>query len=126
MQSASRGIDPASMCKAALNIAKSKDHNINHRMMMERYPNLKEEVRSSIPDYEISSPPNDKNLADGQQPPCFGVGLSVFRLKRKGKRNHNRLDLGTLCPKKIPGTLASPNTLLHCKASNLERRLYTT
>ena len=33
---------------------------LNYGMMMERYPNLKEEVGSSIPGYELSS------LSDGK------------------------------------------------------------
>ena len=33
---------------------------LNYRMMMERYPNLKEGVGGSIPDCEISSLPNEK------------------------------------------------------------------
>jgi hypothetical protein len=31
---------------------------LNHQMMVERYPNLKEEVNGSVPGCEISSLPN--------------------------------------------------------------------
>jgi hypothetical protein len=47
-------------------------------MMVERYSNLKEEVGSSIPDYEISSLLDKKNLPGGQLPPVlwrWPVGL---------------------------------------------------
>jgi hypothetical protein len=37
-------------------------------MMVERYPNPKEEVGGSIPDYEISSLPYGKSLSGGQLP----------------------------------------------------------
>jgi hypothetical protein len=33
---------------------------LNYRMMVERYPNLKEEVGRSIPNCEISSLPDEK------------------------------------------------------------------
>jgi hypothetical protein len=38
---------------------------LNYYMMVERYPNLKEEVGGSIPDCKIS-PLLDKNLPSGQ------------------------------------------------------------
>ena len=37
-------------------------------MMVERYPNLEEEVGGLIPDYEISSLLDQKNLPGGQLP----------------------------------------------------------
>jgi hypothetical protein len=43
---------------------------LNYRMMMERYPNLKEEVGGSNPSCEISSLPDEK-LAGGQPPPML-------------------------------------------------------
>ena len=41
---------------------------VNYSMMVERYPNLKEEVGGSIPDYEVLSQ-LDRSLPDGQLPP---------------------------------------------------------
>ena len=70
--------------------------------MVERYPNLKEEVGGSIPGCEISSQISKKklavqflalksplylmeNLPGGQLLLCFGVGLSAFYLKKEKK-----------------------------------------
>jgi hypothetical protein len=50
-------------------------------MMMERYPNLKEEVGSSIPDYEISSLLDKKTYQVVNCLMCFDVGLSAFSKK---------------------------------------------
>ena len=43
---------------------------LNYWMMVERYPNLKEEVGGSNPGYEISSLPYG-NLPGGQLPPVL-------------------------------------------------------
>jgi hypothetical protein len=43
----------------------------NYWMMLEKYPNLKEEVGGSIPRYEISSLLDKKNLPDSQLPPLL-------------------------------------------------------
>jgi hypothetical protein len=40
-------------------------------MMVDRYPNLKEEVGDLIPGYEVSSLLDKKNLPDGQLPPML-------------------------------------------------------
>jgi hypothetical protein len=44
-------------------------------MMVERYPNLKEEVGSLIPGCEISSLLDKKNLPGGQLPPVLWYWL---------------------------------------------------
>jgi hypothetical protein len=63
---------------------------LNYRMMVERYPNLKEEVGSSIHDYEISS------LPDGKLPRWSSTSCALtlacrpsifFKEKRKKKRS---------------------------------------
>jgi hypothetical protein len=54
-------------------------------MMVERYPNLKEEVGGLIPGYEISSL-FDGKLARRSTASCCGVGLSVFFLTKKKKK----------------------------------------
>jgi hypothetical protein len=54
-------------------------------MMVKRYPNLKEEVGSSIPGYEISSLLENKTCQVVNCLLCFGVGLSAFCLKKKRK-----------------------------------------
>jgi hypothetical protein len=60
---------------------------LNYWMMMERYPNLKEEVGSSIPCYEISSL-LDRVLARWNCLLCFGAGLLAFYLKKiKNKKS---------------------------------------
>jgi hypothetical protein len=51
-------------------------------MMVERYPNLKEEVGGLNPSSEISSLP-DKILGHVVNClPCFDIGMSVFCLKK--------------------------------------------
>ena len=55
---------------------------LNYWMMVKRYPNLKEEVGSSIPGYEISSLLDKKTCHVVNCLLCFGVGLSAFSLKK--------------------------------------------
>ena len=54
-------------------------------MMVERYPNLKEEVGGSIPGCEISSVLDKKDLQDCLL--CFGVGMLASVSKKKKKKN---------------------------------------
>ena len=56
---------------------------LNYQMMVERYPNLKEEVGGSIPGYEISCLLNGKLAMWLNYLLCFGVGMSAFCLKNK-------------------------------------------
>jgi hypothetical protein len=58
-------------------------------MMVERYPNLKEEVGGSIPDYDISSLLDIKTCQVVNCLLCFGAGLLVFYLKKKRKETHS-------------------------------------
>ena len=70
---------------------------LTYLMMVERYPNLKEEVGGSIPNCEISSQLDKKiqvtilcqKLASKKIANCllcFGAGMSTFCLKQKEKR----------------------------------------
>ena len=57
---------------------------LNYWMMVDKYPNLKEEVGDLIPNYEISSL-LDKNLPCGQLPPMLWrshVGLLYQKKSR--------------------------------------------
>jgi hypothetical protein len=55
---------------------------LNYQMMVERYPNLKEEVGGSNPGYEISSLPYKKKTYQvGNCLLCFGVGMSASYLQ---------------------------------------------
>ena len=59
---------------------------LNCWMMVERYPNLNEEVDGSIPGYDISSL-FDINLPGGQLPHVlwrWHVGLYLKKQKKKG------------------------------------------
>ena len=51
-------------------------------MMVEGYPNLKEEVGGLNPGCD-SPLYLTKNLSGGQLPPVLGIGLSAFCLKKK-------------------------------------------
>ena len=56
----------------------------NYWMMVETYPNLKEEVGGSIPDCEVSSL-LDINLSGGQLPPKlwrWHIGMLTHRLRK--------------------------------------------
>ena len=55
---------------------------LNYRVMVEGYPNLKEEVGGLNPGCEISSLLDGK-LARWSLPPVLGVGLLAFCLKKK-------------------------------------------
>jgi hypothetical protein len=64
---------------------------LNYRMMVERYPNLKEEVGDSNHGCEISSLP-DKNLPSCQLPHVlwrWPVSHLSQKRKKKKKRNHS-------------------------------------
>jgi hypothetical protein len=56
---------------------------LNYWMMMERCPNLKEEVGGSIPDYEISSPLDIKTCQMVNCLMCFGASMLAFYLKKE-------------------------------------------
>ena len=58
---------------------------LNYWMMVERYPNLKEEVGNSIPGYEIHSLLDSKTCQVVNCLLCFDVGLSTFCLKKRRK-----------------------------------------
>ena len=58
-------------------------------MMVERYPNLKEEVGGSIPGYEISSP-LDINLPLFNYLMCFDVVMSAFCLINNNKFKNSK------------------------------------
>jgi hypothetical protein len=58
---------------------------LNHWMMVERYPNLKEEVGGSIPRCEISSLLDGKTCQVINCLLCFGASMSGFCLKKKKK-----------------------------------------
>ena len=61
---------------------------LNYWIMMERYPNLKEEVGGSIPGYEISSLLDRKTCQVVNCLLCFGIGIgmSAFCLKKNFKK----------------------------------------
>ena len=54
---------------------------LNYWRMMERYPNLKEEVGGSIPGCEISSLFDKRTCHVINYLLCFGANLSSFYLK---------------------------------------------
>ena len=56
---------------------------LNYQMMMERYPNLKEEVGSSTPGCEISARLDRKTCQVVSCLLCFDASLSTFYLKSK-------------------------------------------
>ena len=60
----------------SINSGEWSETTLNYKMMMERYPNLKEEVGGSIPDCESSSPLDIK----------LGVGMSTFYQKKKKEK----------------------------------------
>jgi hypothetical protein len=55
-------------------------------MMVERYPNLKEEVGGSIPDCEIPELLDKETCKVVNCLMCFGVGLSAFYLKNQKEK----------------------------------------
>ena len=57
---------------------------LNYRVMVEGYPNLKEEVGGLNPSCEISSL-LDGHLLGGQLSPVLGVGPLAFCLKKNKK-----------------------------------------
>jgi hypothetical protein len=62
-------------------------------MMVERYPNLKEEVGSSIHDYEISSLPDGK-LARWSSASCvltLACQPSIFKKKEKKRKKKKKV-----------------------------------
>jgi hypothetical protein len=56
---------------------------LNYRMMVERYPNLKEEVGGLNSGCEISSLPDGKLVRWCNCLLCFGAGLSAFYLTKE-------------------------------------------
>lgn len=56
---------------------------LNYRMMVESYPNLKEEIGDWIPGCEFSSLRDGKTCQVVNCFACFGVGLSTFWLQKK-------------------------------------------
>ena len=57
---------------------------LNYWMMVERYPNLKEEGGGSIPNCEISSVLDKKKLAKWSIASwAIGVGMSTFCLQKQ-------------------------------------------
>ena len=56
---------------------------LNYCMMVERYPNLKEEVSGSIFDCKISSLLDINTCEVVNCLMCFGVGLLAFYLKKE-------------------------------------------
>ena len=71
--------------------------------MVERYPNLKEEVGGLIPCYEVSSL-LDKDLPCGQLPHVLShwhVGLLSQKRKEKEKENVDLIDINPLFEFKI-------------------------
>ena len=61
---------------------------LNYQLMMERYPNLKEEVGGSTPNYEISSP-LDGILAKWSTASCvlaLAYQPSVLKKRKKEKK----------------------------------------
>jgi hypothetical protein len=56
---------------------------LKYWMMVERYPNLKEEVGGSIPSDEISSLPDKKNCKVANCLMCFGARMSAICLPKK-------------------------------------------
>jgi hypothetical protein len=59
---------------------------LNYWMMVERYPNLKEEVGGSIPSCEISSLLINKTYQMVNCLMCFGARMSAFWFKKKEKK----------------------------------------
>jgi hypothetical protein len=70
---------------------------LNYWMIVERYPNLKEEVGSLIPGWEISSLLDRKTCKVVNYLLCFDVGLSTFCLKNKEKEKEKEKDKSKLC-----------------------------
>ena len=62
---------------------------LNYWMIVERYPNLKEEVGGSIPDCEISSL-LDRNLPGGQLPPVLWHWLVGLLSPKKENRKEKK------------------------------------
>ena len=56
---------------------------LNEWMMVERYPDLMEEVGNSVPGCEISSLLNTKFAKLVNCLMCFGVGMAPFYLKKE-------------------------------------------
>ena len=63
---------------------------LNHPMMVERYPNFKEEVGGSIPGREISSPPYEKLARSLDCLLCFDARMSAFYLLQKKKERKRK------------------------------------
>ena len=63
---------------------------LNYWMMVERYPNLKDEVGGSIPGCEISSLLDKKTCQVVNCLLCFGVGMSTIYLTNKIKHTHTQ------------------------------------
>ena len=60
---------------------------LHYRMMAERYPNIKEEVGSSVPGYKNLLSTWRKTCHVVNCLLCFDVGLSAFCLKKRKKEN---------------------------------------
>jgi len=63
---------------------------LNYQMMVERYPNLKEKIDSSILGCEISSLLKRKTCQVVNYLLCFGAGPSAFSLKKKEKKRKKK------------------------------------
>ena len=55
---------------------------LNYRVMVEGYPNLKDEVGGANPSCEVSSLLDGKTYHVVNRLLCFGFGLSAFCLKK--------------------------------------------
>ena len=83
---------------------------LNYQIIVEGYPNLKEEVGGSIPDCEISSLLDEKNLPGGEQPHVllrWPVDLLFQKEKEKRLGSESECRLHTLTNSQKPGTNTS-------------------
>jgi hypothetical protein len=62
---------------------------LNYYMMVERYPNIKEEVDSSIPGGEISSLLERQTCQVVNCLLCFDIGMSTLCLYNNNNNNNN-------------------------------------
>ena len=75
---------------------------LNHWMMVERYPNIKEGVGGSIPGYETSSLLNKKTCQVVNCLLYFGDGLLAFYNQKKEKKKNNNEEVESkLCRSKL-------------------------
>ena len=64
---------------------------LNYWMMVERHPNLKEEIGGSIPGCEISSLLDKKTCQVINYLPCFDASLSASCLKREKEKKKRKM-----------------------------------